>query len=502
MLEHNNQVNKPKKHLLILGAGASMSLVPIRNNSNLDDMNKIIRLPSGWDLCDYISLYLNKIKSIIVVSGFVPNILKIPKDKIIKEYFNLEYDFYCSYIGNIINYIPNIEHYRKICLNNINDKSITWFNSAVQKLYADDNFMNVLEIIGSNGICYEIHLKYLYVAGYLLKKYNPLSIDYFANNLQFFASYEIEILKKSRYKNEKSFDIVTILHKYLKLIIFESLSEKQKSTINYASNHAGYNYIRHIIWNMTLEANRVDKNLDPKEYIEKNLDIITFNYDITTEYLLNYYNAIESQSFAEIKSDIQMNNNKVNIIHVYSHLYAGMNEVNKIINQSSVHEINNTFNIIDLIFTNPDKIDELLEKCDYYINWIRANHDGENLYLTNKCMDLLKNANNIYFLGFGFDKNNLKQIGFTKDNQTLNEKRYFVSRGDGKVISILENILYNKQTVSTYDGLSKYDSFIQKRNGSDNVFFYKSKIRVGGFFDEIQISTNDINTAFSGDFEI
>lgn len=509
MIDENSQEKQHKKHLLILGAGASMSLVPEKNvlkktlNDNKEkiDENEELRLPSGSGLVDYIASYVTRIKSYVVVKKIIPEELRYDVSHIgVNEYMN-EFEDIHNHVGSPFEYDPNIRKYITSETSDLERFCI----DGIQKLYADDS----MAILGINSLEYYItenndneHLKYLFIAGYLVKKYNPMSMDYFANNLYFFARNEIELLISEKIFEDKE-NAVEVIQKYLKLIIFEILSQKQKSTIDYALNNVDNNYIRQIIWNMTLEANRIDKKLDPKKYIEDNLDIITFNYDITTEYLLNHYNAIEYQSFAEIKSDTKMDNNKVNVIHVYSHLYAG---VGKMIHES-INKIDNTFNIIDLIFTNPDKINELLEKCDDYINWIRANHDENSECLTNKCIELFDNADNIYFLGFGFDKNNLKQIGFldyykNKRSVELNmkqsyNKNLYVSQGNGKIMDILEQV-YTYYVPDALINRSLPHRNIISRFGSNQVYHYYLFNRKYG----IQISTNKINDAFEKDFVI
>lgn len=138
----------------------------------------------------------------------------------------------------------------------------------------------------------------LYTASYLVKKYMPISIDYFANNLDFFAGKEVNLLVKLNCFGADKEDVILTIHKYMKLIICEILYARQETTLNIALNGSEQNYIRQIVWNLSLEANRYGAN-DVKNYIEENLDIITFNYDNTADILLQKYQGLEVKPYSE-----------------------------------------------------------------------------------------------------------------------------------------------------------------------------------------------------------
>ena len=376
MTEQNNQENKSKKHLLILGAGASMSLVPeikfenfmrdyalYKNDEDAElpinqgnDFFQNFRLPSGAELVRYISSYNNEL---------IKKCIEIDKNR---------------HETNTQN--QDESHDSEELYIELSQMSLTKLLKEFTKYYNE----MVLP-----------YVRYLCIASYLVKKYTPMSIDYFANNLYFFATNEIELLISEKIFENKD-NAIKIIQKYLKLIIFEILSQKQKSTIEYASNHADYNYIRHMIWNLTLEANRIDPTINPKKYIEDNLDIITFNYDITTEVLLRAYNDIITMSYAEIINGTILHDDKVNIIHVYSHLYAKEGEPLKM-SYGENKVTYDTINIVDLLFSdlngtqNLQHIDELLNESDYYINWIRANQDKESQHLTNIMSPKIRTSN-------------------------------------------------------------------------------------------------------------
>ena len=329
MTEQNNQENKSKKHLLILGAGASMSLVPeikfenfmrdyalYKNDEDAElpinqgnDFFQNFRLPSGAELVRYISSYNNEL---------IKKCIEIDKNR---------------HETNTQN--QDESHDSEELYIELSQMSLTKLLKEFTKYYNE----MVLP-----------YVRYLCIASYLVKKYTPMSIDYFANNLYFFATNEIELLISEKIFENKD-NAIKIIQKYLKLIIFEILSQKQKSTIEYASNHADYNYIRHMIWNLTLEANRIDPTINPKKYIEDNLDIITFNYDITTEVLLRAYNDIITMSYAEIINGTILHDDKVNIIHVYSHLYAKEGEPLKM-SYGENKVTYDTINIVDLLFSD------------------------------------------------------------------------------------------------------------------------------------------------------
>jgi hypothetical protein len=179
------------------------------------------------------------------------------------------------------------------------------------------------------------------------------------------------------------------------------LQNQQNKTKEFIKNNHPRTYINSIIQQIAKEA-KINHDGDISAYIAKHLDIITFNYDCLAETLIEHsYNVDVSYNSSD-----QISENKVNILHVYGKL---MND-----SKCFIHKL-------------PEFINGLLEEYEYSsinlqwlfntkIDWVRYGRSKEDKTLKSSCSDLISKADNIYFLGFGFDKNNLEVIGFTGEH--------------------------------------------------------------------------------------
>jgi hypothetical protein len=497
----SNQTIESRKHLLILGAGASMSLVPrkIEKRNSKDgtytedyDANENNRLPSGSELVKYIADYKRNLLFMFIVKD---NTLTTPKCNYynnLKKIIKINPDL--SLQDNLSKY-QNLQREQKY----VNEHNIIklYYVKYDQNFDVQDKIYYGKCSITEAYIFFNMHssmeLFWLYVASYLTSKYLPISIDYFANNLDFYAAREInELININNLGLEKE-KIITMIHKYLKAIICELLFERQKNTINIALNNTEHNYIRQIIWSLSLEANRY--NQDVKQYIENNLDVITFNYDNTTDILLQKYQelAINPISGGDLK-DVALDPKKINILHVYSHLSCSGDDTYD----------SKEFNIARAFLEEkPDNFKAMLDHANRYIFWIRNQKemDGKQESKNNTkslSQKLINEAQNIYFLGFGFDENNLINIGFEStaffnegnNNGSLPKKRVFVSKTTGKINEILMKIINGCST--------KSDNKLNSRMGDANVFVsdrYNNNSSTLTTF-------NYINEAFEQDFDI
>lgn len=271
--------------------------------------------------------------------------------------------------------------------------------------------------------------------------------------------------------------------------------ERQVKTINHALNSTEQNYLRHIIWTLTLEANKC--GTPPKKYIEENLDIITFNYDVTADVLLKKYHEFNVISINEeiIADTGALDLNVIKIVHVYSYLGA-----NGKVEPANIEKI---FDLTRIIM-DPVKeisIEEHIKQCDKYIFWIRHESQGIDK-LKELSQQLITDADNIYFLGFGFDKNNMINIGLDefsiskRDFGILNlgvmKKTLFISRASSKIMSIFMTHLGIE--IGKFSRWAK----LKSRYGDNNVFYTQHNDSLS----RITFSKNYINTAFYEDFDI
>lgn len=170
------------------------------------------------------------------------------------------------------------------------------------------------------------------------------------------------------------------------------------------------------------------------------------------------------------------------------------------------------FNIAEKFLINPAIINGILENANNYIFWIRNLVENKEQIETKQSTlemgkSLIAAAQNIYFLGFGFDKNNLENIGFNvealtgkrQDNRnikgTINGKRIFVSKTSGKINDILMQII-NKS--GHYGSTGITESKLSPRMGDNNVFISERYNEISS----ILTTFNSINDAFNYDFDI
>ncbi len=491
----NNTING-KKHLLILGAGASMSLVPKDHKA---------ALPSGMQLINYIANYNKNILCYLIAKEeskskpqeFELNYIKLKKfinNKPVVEIMNVLKGGSYSMPDDFLHggeYAGTLQETTAMLTR---QKDI-----GIELLKPIENVNSLLKLTCVKNMNMKKHIIKLMFVSHLVNKHMPNSIDYFANNLEFFVSRDIqEYIEASFAVDIKEAKID--LQKYLKIIICEYLAEKQRLTIGFAIENTDQNYIKQIIWNLSLEANKF--NMPIKYYIEKNLDIITFNYDITTEVLLRSYQDLQINVINCTDTETSQTDSEIiNVLHVYSYLGAN--------NETSNHA---NFDIATILL--PDDQDDAkfvkhIEICDKSIFWIRnlvGSSDSEQTKMSTKvlCQKLIKDATNIYILGFGFDKNNLDNIGFTDiGTEALSKKAFFISKSSSKSIStfmehvLVANIKKNNTPIQSVEKIVQ-EYKLANRYGDSQVFY----AMYNGWSNKLLFSMNDINTAFIHDFDI
>ena len=175
------------------------------------------------------------------------------------------------------------------------------------------------------------------------------------------------------------------------------------------------------------------------EYAMENVEVLNFNYDTTFDVLFKD----RIPNFSNIK-----------------HIYGKITDDTK-------------FDLFEYIVNQKD-ITEITKG----LKWINEDDDEGK---KDEIKKIISNANDIYFLGFGFDETNLLNIGFDKNN---NAKKVFISNVNGRIINIIENLFDLERGIP----IAKDNEFSLIMNhkikkDKEQIFFVSSK-RLDGCFDD------------------
>jgi hypothetical protein len=173
-------------------------------------------------------------------------------------------------------------------------------------------------------------------------------------------------------------------------------------------------------WIGTFLAKLIQKAKKPEDLksISQNLTIITFNYDLLLEYYLNEFCKGDGE-WGEALEEFKKN---LKIIHIYGKLgkfpWEGDDHLKKIYD-------NSTFNSFTLRNKENDNMFGYLTK---YFNYSKISniakgirviggekHQEKEVQHVTIAKQYLAEANDVFFLGFGFDENNMKLLEVSKD---------------------------------------------------------------------------------------
>ena len=283
-------------------------------------------------------------------------------------------------------------------------------------------------------------LKTIYSAVSVVRHYQPLSIDYFMMNIKEVAPYEF-----SDTHGKKIDARVHEIHKYIKLVIANILM----GHVSYAyKGRDSNNYLRHMIWKFIENAHFT--NITIEEYIESSVKLINFNYD--SSLLIMLFDYLHIDTLKEFSK---------NISHVYGELYleCEASEPNKL-SKLYMCEENAIWNSLFICDDRGHKIKtenfndhkevyckNLLDQITDRIKWIGENKEAETK-LRQEFQKSFAAADQVYILGFGFDMNNLYNLGLLNKDYKLDisvfenspHKVIYVSGGNARIISNLKNI--------------------------------------------------------------
>lgn len=287
-------------------------------------------------------------------------------------------------------------------------------------------------------------MRQCYIASSVVRHYQPFSIDYFMMNIKQVASYEFSDIVNDEIEINAR---INNLHQYTKLIIADILM----GHVSYAYKaRDDNNYLRHMIWKFLEAAHFTDKSLD--EYILSSVEVINFNYELS--FLMMLYDFLPSSVVNEFASK------EHGMTHVYGNIYLEDTSKNpkQVIYMCGEHAIWNSLFKIEVgkgnkistgNFPNQKEIycNNLLKQISENIKWIGENKNEENSS-REKFQNSFAKANEIYILGFGFDVNNLYNLGLINKAYKLEDnicaddqaKTIYISGGNAKIISTLKNI--------------------------------------------------------------
>jgi hypothetical protein len=323
--------------------------------------------------------------------------------------------------------------------------------------YLDDiNLKQILKVVEDVKGCY--------FAASLIERYNPESIDYFMMNLESFAHNEFVDLPTSKTEEgENSLssktkeELIEYIHKYTKFMIVDYLVSGKNLEVT--KLHKEDNYIKKLQWIILKKAKFYKKDLS--EYLKDNVDFINFNYETSLEdslkELLPKESLMKEINYVYGKIDIK-DNKGTPISNISQDGIWG-----SIFLQSIRVNLPNP----NIPITHPhppdpyQEINNIFDQCRESIKWIGEVELEEK---RKKYHKLFKDADEIYFLGFGFDINNLYQLGILDENEELEQdlkkdqltkkKKIFISGGNAKIITLLKEKFDIENESSTILGQS------------------------------------------------
>ncbi|NBX53446.1 MAG: hypothetical protein EBT63_07370, partial [Proteobacteria bacterium] len=181
---------------------------------------------------------------------------------------------------------------------------------------------------------------------------------------------------------------------------------------------------KNIDWISHFFANLIQKVKTPNDLkeITENLTIIIFNYDLLFEYCLDRF----CTGDGEWEEPLKEFKKKLKIIHIYGKLgKLDWEENNKIYDEDMFDSF-----VVREFGGNSGVYGEELVNISKGIKVIAEKQDEENQKHIKLAREKIKEAKKIFFFGFGFDRNNLKLLGFdgsSENKKLFNQKELYCS---------------------------------------------------------------------------
>ena len=254
-----------------------------------------------------------------------------------------------------------------------------------------------------------------------LKQFDPVSIDAFLNNHQ------------SHALGGKAMIIYALL----------KCEDPSAFRIGYKRKPENWKTSQsHIIeddnWYSYLLADIMSACVKPDDIANNNLDIITFNYDMSLDYILH-----KKLSDVEMFKDNDVAKKYVDdlvlnrIHHVYGKLYKESSQDIYGLHQSTPSNQDAK--------TNTIRLAQAINSNDQ----IKLIHERLELHKDGFYKSLIIKARKIIIVGFGFDEDNLKVLGFPPNPEGYNEifkgKELLYMDFDGRMRGLAEQFEYLKQ---------------------------------------------------------
>ncbi len=321
-------------------------------------------------------------------------------------------------------------------------------------------------------------LKQIFLSSKIVGHYKPQSIDYFMLNLDYFAPYELWDRKGEEYKEMYEAAKVTrkkVIQKHTKFIISNILIDA--TTANYyLTDSRGNDYINKMIWIINRTAHFYDEN--PSLFLKERVKIITFNYE--SMFQLQLFNRLSADNSKSLLG---------NATSVYGQICLKDNKGNSIYTaiEDSLWQSIFLSEGDDYFIRTPNGLDwsgkystykDVFGQLSDSMKWIGECSSAEEEKKEEARNDMIKkfdDATDIYFLGFGFDLNNLYRIGLIdKSSKSLinnnRRRKFYVTGGDTKILNTIKTIFgLEEQYAITTSKLSYIDdpNFVKKDNSEE-----------------------------------
>ncbi len=301
------------------------------------------------------------------------------------------------------------------------------------------------------------HLQHCLISSEIVDLYKPCSIDYFMVNITQIAAFEFDDIKNDKQLISERKEII---HRYVKFIIGDILMSSSEF-VHY--NLESSNYIKRIVWLLLEKSHFYNTSL--QKYLHNNAKIITFNYD----------NSLQNHIFNIFPPDIAYNFATNNITHVYGQLFLkdtddnGINMCTQLWSALFCNKDNNyEVPVVERFeynrMNNPNygkrKISDLFQQIENSIKWIGEEKLDKLTEERSVMQKQIKDSDEIYFLGFGFDTNNLYQLGIIDKMENLESElkdkktktKLLISGGNAKIVNRLKKI-FNISEISIIDSV-------------------------------------------------
>ena len=320
-------------------------------------------------------------------------------------------------------------------------------------------------------------LKQIFLSSKIVGHYKPQSIDYFMLNLDFFAPYESWDRKGEEYKEmDESAKVARkkVIQKHTKFIISNILIDAATHNYHQAS---GDDYINKMIWIINRTSHFHRKS--PSSFIKEHVNIITFNYEFLFEHqLFNRISSDDSYSFLKntipVYGKISLKNEDNIPIHdvvedgLWQSIFLSEND-DFFIGSSNGIDWNKKYSLYKDVFGQLFDSMKWIGECD-------SEEKKQEMEVDRKKMvGAFDKATDIYFLGFGFDLNNLYQIGLIDKEGNLqiqhnHKRRFYVAGGNARILNTIKTVFsLEEHQVITTSRLSNIDdpNFIKKGDSEE-----------------------------------